>query len=159
DEVAGRRMRKAASALLLGAAIVSMHYTAMAAASFTRTAMVPDLSNSVSISLLGIAGIGGVSAMILLVALVTSLVDRLQQQRTLLDELFEQMPQAVALRNADRRIVRVNREFTRIFGYSPQEAFGRQLCDLIVPGESLDEGLGQWDLATQGQRVDAEGVR
>jgi PAS domain S-box-containing protein len=53
----------------------------------------------------------------------------------------------------------VNREFTRIFGYSPQEAFGRQLCDLIVPGESLDEGLGQWDLATQGQRVDAEGVR
>jgi PAS domain S-box-containing protein len=158
-EVPGRRLRKAASTLLMGAAIVSMHYTAMAAASFTRTDMVPDLSHSVSVSSLGIAGIGGVSAMVLVVTLVTSLVDRLQQQRTLLDELFEQMPQAVALRNADRQIVRVNREFTRIFGYSVQEAAGRQLCDLIVPGGSHDEGLGHWELAIQGQRVDVEGVR
>ena len=159
DEVPRRRMRRAGSAMLMGASIVGMHYTAMAAASFTRTAMVSDLTHAVSISSLGIAGIGAVSAMVLIATLVTSLLDRLQKHRTLLDELFEQMPQAVALRNADRRIVRVNREFTRIFGYSPQEAYGRQLCDLIVPGESLDEGLGQWDLATHGQRVDAEGVR
>jgi PAS domain S-box-containing protein len=159
DEVPGRRVRKAASAVLMGCAIVSMHYTAMAAASFTGTAMVSDLSHAVSISSLGIAAVGAVSAMVLVVTLVTSLLDRLQQQRTLLDQLFEQMPQAVALRSADRRVARVNREFTRIFGYSQQEAFGRQLCDLIVPGESPDEGLGHWGLAVQGQRVDAEGIR
>src|ERR1700682_4097240 len=63
NEVPGRRLRKAASALLMGAAIVSMHYTAMAAASFTRAAMVPDLTHAVNVSSLGIAGIGGVSAM------------------------------------------------------------------------------------------------
>jgi PAS domain S-box-containing protein len=158
DEVPGR-MRKVASVLLMGAAIVSMHYTAMAAASVTHTAMVPNLAHSVSISLLGIAGIGGVSAMLLVGTLVTSLVDRLQKQRTLLDELFEQTPQAVALMNGGRRVVRVNREFTRIFGYTPRETVGRRLLDLIVPEESLDEGLKHWDLAARGQRVDVETIR
>ena len=56
--------------------------------------------------------------MILVVGLLTSLADRLQKQRARLDELFEQAPQAVALTTADDRIVRVNREFTRIFGYT-----------------------------------------
>jgi len=48
--------------------------------------------------------------------------NRLHKQRVLLDELFEQAPQAVALMSADNQIVRVNREFSRIFGYAPQEA-------------------------------------
>src|SRR5207248_1103741 len=40
----------------------------------------------------------------------------------------------VALITDDDRIVRVNREFTRLFGYAPGEAVGRPLSDLI--GES-----------------------
>jgi PAS domain S-box-containing protein len=73
--------------------------------------------------------------------------------------LFEQAPQAVALMSVDNRIIRVNREFTRIFGYSPQEAEGRFLGELIVPDESLDENKKFTVLAAQGQRVDAESVR
>jgi hypothetical protein len=38
---------------------------------------------------------------VLVVALLTSLADRLRHQRALLDELFEQAPQAVVLMNAD----------------------------------------------------------
>jgi PAS domain S-box-containing protein len=164
DEVPGRRVRKAASVLLMGAAIVGMHYTAMAAASFTRTAMVPDLTHAVRLATFrpepgAITGIGTVSVIILVLTLATSLVDRLQKERTLLDELFEQTPQAVALMNGDRRLVRVNREFTRIFGYTPQETVGRRLSELIVPGESQDEGFRHWDLAMRGQRVDVETVR
>jgi two-component system sensor histidine kinase/response regulator len=60
DETPGRWNRKIASALLMGTAIVSMHYSAMAAASFTPSAPPPDLSHAVSISTLGIAGISGV---------------------------------------------------------------------------------------------------
>jgi NO-binding membrane sensor protein with MHYT domain len=116
DERSGRTWRKIARALLMGAAISVMHYTGMAAASYTRSNELPDLSHAVSISLLGIAGIGVVTVMVLEITVLTALVDRLQKQRALLDELFEQAPQAVALMNVDRQVIRVNREFTRVFG-------------------------------------------
>jgi len=159
DEQTGRGLRKVASAVLMGAAISAMHYTAMAAASFTRSAAAPDLSHAVSISFLGTVGIGIVTLMVLGITMLTCLVDRLQEQRALLDELFEQSPQAVALLNADNRVVRVNREFTRIFGYTPPETVGRRLSDLIVPPELLDEFERQEGWVAHGQRVDGEGVR
>jgi PAS domain S-box-containing protein len=93
------------------------------------------------------------------VALVTSLVDRLQKAKSLLDELFEQAPQAVALLNADDRVVRVNREFARIFGYTPQETLGRRLSELTVPDELRVEYQRYAESSLQGQRVEAEVVR
>src|SRR5204863_37983 len=92
---------------VMGIGIWSMHNTAMAAATFTRSAAAPDLSLAVSISFLGTVGIGIVTLMVLGITMLTCLVDRLQEQRALLDELFEQSPQAVALLNADNRVVRV----------------------------------------------------
>jgi PAS domain S-box-containing protein len=154
-----RGWRKAASALLMAAAISGMHYTAMAAASFTPSAAAPDLSHAVSISFLGTVGITIVTLMVLVVALLTSLADRLQEQRALLDELFEQAPEAIALMNMDDRVVRVNREFTRLFGYTPQETLGRRLTELIVPDDLQAEEQQYTDLVAKGQRVDVEGVR
>jgi PAS domain S-box-containing protein len=158
-EASGQKLRKIGSAVLMGAAISVMHYTGMAAASYTRSNELPDLSHAVRISSLGIAGIGIVSVMVLEIALLTSLVDRLQKQRALLDELFEQAPQAVALMNVDRQVIRVNREFTRIFGYSPHEVLGRSLTGLIVPEESRHEAERNMDLVAHGRRVDLEVIR
>ena len=76
---------------------------------------------------LGTAGLVAVSLMVPLLTLLASLADRLEKQRVLLDELFEQAPQAVALTDVHDRVVRVNKEFTRIFGYSPDEVFGKGL--------------------------------
>ena len=158
-EASGRRLRKIASALLMGAAICVMHYTGMAAASYTRSTKVPNLSHAVSISSLDIAGIGMVTVMVLNVALLTSVLDRIQKQRVFLDELFEQAPQAVALKNVDNQVVRVNREFTQVFGYTPHEVLGRSLNDLIVPEESRHNAQRNAELVALGQRVDAEVVR
>jgi NO-binding membrane sensor protein with MHYT domain len=126
DEVQGRRRQKIYGALLMGAAIVAMHYTAMVAATFTPSAVPPDLSHAVSISTLGIAGISGVPTMVLVVTLLTSILDRLEEQKTLLNELFEEAPGAVALVNSRDSIVRINREFTRIFGYAPSEVHSQK---------------------------------
>ena len=38
-------------------------------------------------------------------------------------------------------VVRINAEFTRIFGYSLDEAKGQPLNDLIVPADLKDEGV------------------
>ena len=127
--------------------------------SFTRSAEVPELSHAISISSLGAAAIAMVTLMVLVITLATSLVDRLWKQRALLDGLFEQAPEALTLIRGDHRVVRVNREFTRIFGYTPQEVVGRRLIDLIVPDELRDEFQGFADLVAYGQRVDAESIR
>ena len=159
DETAGRRLRKAASALLMGAAISVMHYTGMAAVSYTASAAVPNLSHAVPVTPLGIAGIVTVTVMVLVGAVVTSLVDRLQERSALLDGIFEQAPQAIVLMDADWRVVRVNREFIGLFGYTPQELLGRRLSELIVPGELRDEFQRHKELVSRGQRVDTEALR
>ena len=91
---------------------------------------------------------------------ITGLVTRLRERNSLLDALFEQAPQSLALLvNGDMEVVCVNREFTRVFGYTPQEVLGRPLGELIVPSEFRDEFQRHTELALHGQRVDAETVR
>jgi PAS domain S-box-containing protein len=90
---------------------------------------------------------------------MTSEPHRLQKGTILLDELFEQAPQAIALMRADYKIVRVNREFTRIFGYTSDEAAGRYLGDLIMPPDSRAEMQQVTDMLARGERVEIETVR
>jgi PAS domain S-box-containing protein len=155
----GRRQRKAASALLMGAAVCSMHYTGMAAASFTASGASPNLSQTVRVTSLDTVGFVTVAMVILTGGIVSSLVDRLQERSVLLDELFEHAPEAIALMSVDNRVLRVNREFTRVFGYTPQEALGRRLTELIVSGELGEEVNRYPESVSYGHRVDPEAVR
>src|ERR1700674_1892158 len=68
--------QKVASALVMGAAIPVMHYTGMAAASFSPAEISPDLSHAVSISALGSVVIAIVTIMVLGLAVLTSVFDR-----------------------------------------------------------------------------------
>jgi PAS domain S-box-containing protein len=63
------------SAIVMGGAISAMHYTAVAAASFTP-ASPPDLSHAVSISALGGNAISIVTLIVFVAAIVTSSVDK-----------------------------------------------------------------------------------
>src|ERR1700682_5155494 len=76
DKKTGIGWGKTAGAVVMGAAIPVMHYTGMAAASFTPSVMPADLSHAVSISALGTAGIAAVTFIVLGLALLTSWVDR-----------------------------------------------------------------------------------
>src|SRR4051812_31567544 len=58
-----------------------------------------------------------------------------RKQTAHLDELFELAPHAVVLVDAEVRVIRVNREFTTMFGYTPEEAVGRMLEALVAPEE------------------------
>jgi PAS domain S-box-containing protein len=83
DEKKGIGWEKLAGAVVMGAAIPVMHYTGMAAASFTPSGMPTDLSHAVSISTLGTAGIVAVTFIVLGLALLTSWVDRRFATQTL----------------------------------------------------------------------------
>jgi NO-binding membrane sensor protein with MHYT domain/signal transduction histidine kinase len=83
DGKGGIGWEKLAGAAVMGAAIPVMHYTGMAAASFTSSDMPVDLSHAVSISTLGTAGIAVVTFVVLGLALLTSWVDRQYATQTL----------------------------------------------------------------------------
>jgi len=156
---AGGRLRYHGSVWLRGAANPVMHYIAMASIAFTYSATIPNVERAVNISPLGIAGISVVPVLLLFVVLLTSAAARDRKQRALLDELFEQAPQAVALMSVENRVIRVNRDFTRLFGYTAQEAQDQLLGELIIPDEFKHEDRRFSELVAQGKRVEAEGLR
>lgn len=81
------------------------------------------------------------------------------QQKAYLDELFEQAPEGVVLLDVEDRILRINREFTRVFGYTPDEAVGRPINDLIAPEELLGEAIDYPHLILHGKAVQVETIR
>ncbi|HWF47721.1 MAG TPA: PAS domain S-box protein, partial [Bryobacteraceae bacterium] len=68
-------------------------------------------------------------------AKLTAANEDLRRRREQLDGLFELSPDAVILTDEDFHVLRVNKEFTRIFGYTAEEVAGQWLPDLIVPEE------------------------
>jgi signal transduction histidine kinase len=75
------RLRRVASVLLLGSANPSLHFIGMAATSFMGSDASPDFTATVSVTALSGGGILGLTTMVLVVALLTTLVDRVRQSR------------------------------------------------------------------------------
>jgi PAS domain S-box-containing protein len=155
----GWKLRKIASAVVMGAAISLMHFTGMAAASFTTDNTPPDFTYAVRITLLGIAGIITVTVIVLFGTVITALVDRLQEKSEQLSKLFERLPQPVIVMDENGRALRVNPEFARVFGYTSEETVGRRLCDLIVPGDLGQDSDTEPELAPEGRQGEVEVVR
>ncbi len=82
---------KSGSALIMGLAIPVMHYVGMAAVHFMPARLTPsDLRHAISISSLGVAGIVSVTAIVLALVFVTSLLDRRFSLQTLELQMVEQ---------------------------------------------------------------------
>ena len=121
--------RKVGSAVLMGVAVPVMHYTGMAAASFTSAPLMADTSRAVSISTVGVVGITSVTLMVLAFVILTSIIDRRFSSQTLELEssehryrmLFERSLAGVYRSTIDGRILDVNEACFRIFGYASRE--------------------------------------
>ncbi|HTT36642.1 MAG TPA: ATP-binding protein [Burkholderiales bacterium] len=105
-------------------------------------------------------------AVVLLIALVMRQLGRrekteelLRVQTALLDELFESAPEAIVMLSPDEGVTRVNREFTRLFGYAADEARGRPLGELIVPPDLKEESRHIGQAIGQGRHVSRETER
>src|ERR1700736_2834436 len=134
DEKAGIGWEKLAGAVVMGAAIPVMHYTGMAAASFTASDMEANLSHAVSISTLGTAGIAAVTFFVLGLALLTSWVDRrfatqtleVQEEKLQQSEAYLAEAQRLthtgswAWRVAGREDLHLSEEWYRIYGFDPE---------------------------------------
>ena len=75
------------------------------------------------------------------------------------DRVFARAPEAIVLIDTDDRILEINPEFTRVFGYALEEACGRLINELVVPEELLAEGVEFTRRGLRGESVDVETVR
>jgi len=73
----------------------------------------------------------------------------LQVQKAYLEQLFESAPEGIAVIDAEGKILRINREFSRMFGYSAEEANGKTIYNLVVPTEKKEEALELIKRATE----------
>ncbi|HWE86484.1 MAG TPA: sigma 54-interacting transcriptional regulator [Terracidiphilus sp.] len=90
---------------------------------------------------------------------LTAANEDLRGRKEQLDGLFELSPDAVILTDEDFHVLRVNKEFTRMFGYTAEESAGQWLPDLIVPEELRAEAHNYRALLTTGRRVELESIR
>jgi PAS domain S-box-containing protein len=92
-------------------------------------------------------------------AQLTTANEDLRKRKEQLDGLFELSPDAVILTDDDFHVLRVNKEFTRMFGYTAEEVEGQWLPELIMPEELRAEGLKNRDRLISGNRVELETIR
>jgi PAS domain S-box-containing protein len=135
DEKTGIGWEKLAGAVVMGTAIPVMHYTGMAAASFTPSGIPADLSHAVSISTLGTLGIAAVTWIVLGLALLTSWMDRrfaaqtleLQEEKLQRSEAYLAEAQRLthtgswAWRVAGQDVLHLSEEMYRIYGFDPEK--------------------------------------
>jgi PAS domain S-box-containing protein len=120
---------KIASALVMGVAVVGMHFTGMAAATFEPSSAAFDRANSVVISSLGVSGIILVTLAVLGFSAVTSVLDRrMAAQRLQLSasearyqQLVERSRAGIYRSTLDGRLLECNAAFARILGFATRD--------------------------------------
>jgi two-component system cell cycle sensor histidine kinase/response regulator CckA len=80
-------------------------------------------------------------------------------QKAYLEELVESAPEAITLLDLNYRVLRINSEFTRMFGYTAEEALGREVGSLIVPPNLEEEARTVSDALNRGQKISIETKR
>jgi len=128
---------RAGTAIVMGAAIPVMHYTGMAAARFAPSSIPPQMAHAVSTSTLGITGVSAVTLLVLSVAVLTSSFDRRFSLEKLEAEnrfrgLLEAAPDAMVAVDRHGKIVFVNAQTKKLFGYERGELLGRQI-EILMP--------------------------
>lgn len=85
--------------------------------------------------------------------------EELQVQKAYLEELFQTAPEGIVILNNDGIILRANREFLRMFGYSFQDLNGVHIDDAIVPPEHKSETANLTKMIQQGRPYNIETQR
>ncbi len=83
----------------------------------------------------------------------------LEVERTYLDELFTNSPEAVALVDNESLILKINPEFTSLFGYAEEDIIGKNIDGLLTDREQLKNAEKLTHEVRTGRRVFVEAIR
>ena len=77
-------------------------------------------------------------------------------EKAYLEQIVENAPEAISILDLDLRIIRINDEFTRLFGFSHDETCGKMIDTLIVPPDRSAETVWIADSVGQGNKLSLE---
>jgi two-component system cell cycle sensor histidine kinase/response regulator CckA len=86
-------------------------------------------------------------------------VDSPEIQRAYLEQLVECTPEALSILDPQLRITRVNGEFSRLFGFTVEQALGRRLDSLIIPPDRHAETRWLAEMLAKDRKVVLETKR
>ena len=85
--------------------------------------------------------------------------EQLKIEQAYFEKLFENSPEAIVITSNEGIIEHINQEFTRLFGYTKEEAIGKAVDDLISTKEQYKEATYKTQTIARGERISAETVR
>ncbi len=85
--------------------------------------------------------------------------EELEVQRAYFEQLYHSAPEAIVILDNEDRVLRINREFEKLFGYTLEEIAQRPINEVIVPEAMRSESIYLTQTVAQGQVVSAEAVR
>ncbi len=85
--------------------------------------------------------------------------EALKTEKAFLDKLFESAHEAIVVCGNDHQILRINDEFSHMFGYTPKEALGHQIDDVMTSPTQKEEASGYTRQLSEGKRIAFESVR
>lgn len=89
----------------------------------------------------------------------SSQLNDLAIRKTYFENLFHSSPDAIAILDAEDRVLEINRSFEKLFGYTGDEATGRHINDLVVPEHLKQEGRNATQEVAEGKPIQIETVR
>jgi PAS domain S-box-containing protein len=85
--------------------------------------------------------------------------EQIKREKAFLEHLIDSTPEAIAMTDISGKISLVNKEFSKIFGYSSEESINRNINDLIVPDELSSEAREIESLAFGPEKLTKQTVR
>jgi PAS domain S-box-containing protein len=86
-------------------------------------------------------------------------LDDPEVQKAYLEQLIESAPEAISILDDQHHIMRINEEFTRMFGFQPEESLGHRIDTLIVPPDRHAETRWIGEMLGRGEKVTLETKR
>src|SRR5882762_7153856 len=161
-ETSGWSWMKAASALVMGAAVPVMHYTGMAAARFTAsTDAHDDLSHALNITGLGQESVILVTFMVLGMTLLTSLMDKrfsaqaleLEASEKRFRSVFEGAEIGIAISDlTDGKITSINPAYLKMLGCTTEELKSVGFFDELTHPEDREADKEKYEYLLSGDQ-------
>jgi len=85
--------------------------------------------------------------------------EELSIEKTYFEQLFQNIPEATVIQEYPGTVTDANVAFNKLFGFEEQEVIGKQIDDLIVPQEYLEEARSFTERSFRGEVIDTETIR
>ncbi|RLD62565.1 MAG: hypothetical protein DRJ01_06015 [Bacteroidetes bacterium] len=80
-------------------------------------------------------------------------------EKAYFEELFNNSPEAIVITDNESKLLRMNKKFTDMFGYTSQEVYNKKVDELIIPDSLKEESVDITRKVAKGKVVFKESLR